>query len=188
MNKKVFISMLVLTISFLVGLYVAKIFFPQEFVMSIQNENLIKIGAYIDNHKWLYYLCTGVTAFITYWLYCCACKGKWYLNWKEVLVIIAFIVVVRFMGFVDYNVRSHISISSFFIIPLIFKHDLKRATIIYTVHGFAQVLSLVIRDLPMYLRNVSFLVTTFMLIECYFWLLLFYIIYNYNNKGEIKND
>lgn len=50
MNKKVFVSMLVLSMSFLMGLYILKIFFPQEFVMSIENDRLMLIGNYIDNH------------------------------------------------------------------------------------------------------------------------------------------
>lgn len=182
MNKKVFISMLVLTISFLVGLYVAKIFFPQEFMMSIQNENLIKIGAYIDNHKWLYYLCAGITSFITYWLFMCACKGKLYLNWKEVLIIIAFIVVIRITGLHEPEIRTHLSIVSFFLIPLICKFDLKRATLIYAIHGLAQVLSLRIRSLPMYLLSIDFMTVLMIGLESYFWLLLFYIIFNYNKK------
>lgn len=65
MNKKVFVSMLVLTIVFLAVMYVLKIFFPQEFMMSIQNERLVAVGSFIDNHKILYYICCAVSAFIT---------------------------------------------------------------------------------------------------------------------------
>ena len=182
MNKKVFVSMLTLTIVFLVGLYVLKIFFPEEFMMSIQNRQLIKIGVFIDNHKWLYYICCGITAFITYWFFLCACKGKLYLNWKEILVVIAFIVIVRIVGFYDYNLRTHISIISFFIIPLIFKYDLKKATIIYSVHGLAQSLSLTIRNLPIYLKNINFITTFCFGLECYLWLILFYVLFNYRKK------
>ena len=84
MNKKVFISMLTLSVIFLVGLYVFKIFFPQEFMMSIQSEKIIAIGTFIDSHEWLYYLCCGLTSFLTYWLYCCACSGRLYLKWYEI--------------------------------------------------------------------------------------------------------
>lgn len=184
MNKKVFISMLVLTISFLVGLYILKIFFPQEFMMNIQNDKLIVIGNFIDNHTWLYYICCGVTAFITYWLYCCACKRKLYLNWKETLIVIGFIVGIRIISFYDNNLATHISISSFFIIPLICKFDLKIATIVYSVHGLSQVLSLGIRNLPLYLTNSNYIVVLLMTIECYFWLLLFYIIFNYERSVQ----
>ena len=187
MNKKVFISMLVLTISFLVSLYVLKIFFPQEFMMGIQNKNLIKIGAFIDEHKWLGHICTLVPAFITYWLFMYACKGGLYLNWKEIIVILISIIVIRAIGYYDYNLRTHISICSFFVIPLIFKHDLGKATIVYGIHGLAQVLSLTIRSLPMYLININFMTSFMMTIECYLWLILFYIIFNYKRK-ENRNE
>lgn len=183
MNRKVFISMLVLCISFLVGLYILKIFFPQEFMLNIQNENLIKIGTYIDNNLWLYYICCGITAFITYWLFMCSCKRKLYLNWKEILIVIGFIVAIRLIGLWDNEVATHISICSFFLIPLICKLDLKIATLIYVFHGLAQVLSLKIRSLPMYLVNVNFVTTLLIGLESYFWLLLFYIITNYKKEG-----
>ena len=182
MNKKVFISMLVLTISFLVGLYVLKIFFPQEFMMSIQNEQLIVIGSFIDNHVWLRYICAFATSFITYWLFMCACKRKLYLNWKEILVVIAFIVGIRLISLWDNNIATHISISSFFLIPLICKLDLRIATISYSIHGLSQILSLSIRNLPLYLVSVNYLTTLILGIESYLWLLLLYIIFNYKRS------
>lgn len=183
MNRKVFISMLVLCISFLVGLYILKIFFPQEFMLNIQSENLIKIGTYIDNNLWLYYICCGITAFITYWLFMCACKRKLYLNWKEILIVVGFIVIIRLISLWDNEIATHISICSFFLIPLICKLDLKIATCVYAFHGFAQILSLKIRNLPMYLVNSNFITILFMTLECYLWLLLFYIIFNYKKEG-----
>lgn len=182
MNKKVFISMLILTISFLVSFYVLKIFFPQEFMMSIQNEQLIKIGTFINSNEILFYICGGITAFITYWLFLCCCKRKLSLNWKESLVIIAFIVIIRLVSLYDLNISTHISISSFFIIPLIFKYDLKTATIVYTIHGFSQVLSLSIRNLTMYLASGNFITMTLLAFDMYLWLILCYVICNYKKE------
>ena len=182
MNKKVFISMLVLTISFLVSFYVLKIFFPQEFVMSIQNEQLIKIGTFIDTHKWAYYICSGFTSFVIYWLFLCGCKGKLHLSWKECLAILISIILSFVIKLYDVNITSHIRIISFFIIPMMFNMDLKRATIIYSFHGLAQILSLGIRNLPMYLTCVNSIISICITFECYLWLLLFYIIFNYKKK------
>lgn len=186
MNRKVFISMLILCISFLIGLYILKIFFPQEFMLNIQNENLVKIGKYIDDNIWIRYIVAGITAFITYWLFMCACKRKLYLNWKEILIVIGFIVAIRLIGLWDNEVATHISICSFFLIPLICKFDLKIATCIYAFHGLAQILSLKIRNLPMYLTQINYATIFLLGIESYFWLLLFYIIFNY--KKEVNNN
>ncbi|MEG1509427.1 MAG: hypothetical protein RR454_03110, partial [Clostridia bacterium] len=63
MNKKVYLSMIILTVSFLFGMYLLKFFFPQEFLMTIENQQIISIGAFIDNHIWAKVLCIYATAF-----------------------------------------------------------------------------------------------------------------------------
>ena len=184
MNKKVFISMLTLCIVFLAGLYVAKIFFPQEFMMSIQNERIIKIGTYIDTHKWLFYVCGATTAFITYWLYCCASCGRKYLVWYECLEILTVIVAVRVVSFYDTNISSIIQLTSFLFLPALMKGSLKNAAIAYTIHGISQGLSLTIRNLPIYLYNFNFLTKCVIGIESYLWLALLYIIFNYKETKK----
>lgn len=182
MNKKVFISMLTLSVIFLVGLYVFKIFFPQEFMMSIQSEKIIAIGTFIDSHEWLYYLCCGLTSFLTYWLYCCACSGRLYLKWYEVLEIVGVIVICRAVNFYDTTIATAISLCSFLFLPAIMKGNLKNTAIIYTTHTICQALSLGIRSLPIYLTSVNFITMFIFGIESYLWLILFYIIFNYKKE------
>jgi hypothetical protein len=184
MNKKVFVSMLALCVTFLAGLYIAKIFFPQEFMMSIQNERIIKIGTYIDTHKWLYYVCCGITAFITYYLYCCASSGRIRLAWYEILEIVGVIVVIRAISFYDDTLATAIELASFLFLPYLLKGKLKNCAITYTVHTISQGLSLSIRSLPLYLHSANFITFLFMTFECYFWLILNCIIMNYQNKEE----
>ena len=86
MNKKVWTAMLVLTVVFLCFLYIAKIFFPQDFVMCIENERLVQIGNFIDNHRLIYYIFCAITSFITYYLYCGACCKKLKFNVKEIFI------------------------------------------------------------------------------------------------------
>ena len=182
MKKKVFIAMLILTISFLVSFYVLKIFFPQEFVMSIQNEQLIQIGNFIDAHKWSFYLFGTITSFITYYLYCCAICKRLYLKWYECLIILGTILISVCLTFINTQLVSHFSICSMLILPLLFGGNLKETAIVYGIHGLAQVLSLNIRDLPMYMIGVDSLSLFLMNFECFLWLILFYIIYNYKKK------
>lgn len=189
MNKKVFISMLVLTMVFLVGLYVAKIFFPAEFMMSIQSENAIKLGSFIDNRQWLFYIFLGITAFITYWLFLCACSHRYFLKWYECLYIVATVIVNRLVYlYVDANaLTTAISMASFWFLPALTKGKTKTTAIVFTVHILAQALSLNIRSLPMYLTTVNSITTFCLGFESYLWLILFYIIFNYNKK-ENKNN
>ena len=182
MNKKVFISMLVLSIVFLVGLYVVKIFFPQEFMMTIQNENFIKVGTFITSHKILFYICGAITSFITYYLYCCACSHRLRLKWYECLIILILIVIFRLINFYDANMATILSWCSFMFLPAMFKGDIKTTAIVFTVHGISQGLSLKIRNLTMYLASSNFITMFLLAIDMYLWLLLFYVIFNYNKK------
>lgn len=184
MNKKVFISMLVLSIVFLVGMYVLKIFFPQEFVLAVENERIIAIGTFIDSHEWLYYVCCGITAFITYYLYCCACARKLYLKWNEVIYILITIVLIRVISlYVNDAISLVINWTSFAFLPALCKGEMKVCGIIFATHSLMQVLSLNIRNLTIYFtNNLNVITTILMTIECYFWLLLFYIIFNYKKK------
>lgn len=185
MNKKVFISMLVLSIVFLVGMYVLKIFFPQEFVLAIENERIIAIGTFIDSHEWLYYVCCGITAFITYYLYCCAVSHRLRLKWYEVLYIIGTIVIVRLISFYDSSLWSIVSWISFAFLPALCRGDMKTCGFVFSVHAISQGLSIGIRNLPMYftetLNTITMLLMTF---ECYLWLVLMYIIFNYKKKEK----
>lgn len=179
--------MLVLSTSFLLAMYVLKIFYPQEFMLNIQNERIIAIGTYIDSHLWLRYICAGITSFIVYWLYCCACCKRLSLKWYECLYIIIAIVIMRVINIFDVNIATHLSIAAFFVLPAIMKGDIKIAALIYLTHGLSQCLMLKIRNLPMYLTSMNYLTILFVGIETYLWLLLFYVIFNYKKK-ENKNE
>ena len=182
MNKKVFISMLILTISFLVGLYILKIFYPQEFIMVIQNEQFIKIGNFIDSHKWCFYMCSTITAFVTYWFYICACCEKKYLKFGECIIVLVAIAISFLINEYSPNIAMYYSFCIMIILPAILKGKLLNTAIISTTHIFAQYLSLGIRSLPLLLTNINFAILLALGIESYLWLILFYMIFNYNKK------
>lgn len=185
MNKKVFVSMLTLCVVFLVGLYIAKIFFPQEFMMSIQNERIIKVGTFIDNHKWLYYICCGITATITYYLYCCACSGRMKLEWEEFIDIFAVVVIIRLISFYDNTLATAIELAAFLFLPCLLKGELKNCAIAYSIHTISQGLSLSIRSLPLYLQSANFVTMFCFGIESYLWLFLLMLTFSYKKeKGE----
>ena len=176
--------MLVLSIVFLIGMYVLKIFFPQEFVLAIENERIIAIGQFIDSHQWLYYICCGVTAFVTYYLYCCACSGRLWLKWYEVVYILITIVLIRVISlYANDSISLVINWTSFAFLPALCKGDMKRCGFIFTTHSLMQVLSLNIRNLMIYFTNTPNFVTSMVVgFESYLWLILMYIIFNYKKK------
>ena len=182
MNKKVFISMLVLTISFLVSFYVLKIFFPQEFVMSIQNERLIQIGNFIDNNLWCEIIVSSLTSFIIYWFYLCLVSRKLYLRLKEIIMVLITIVIIQIADIYAPQFINYITVTSMLVLPCFTNAKLRDVAIVYSIHGLAQMLSLGIRNLTMYLFGINSIICIILTAECYLWLILFYVIYNYKKK------
>lgn len=182
MNKKVLRTMITLVVVFLIALYVLKIFFPEQFVMAIENEKLVEIGQYIDAHKWLLIACAVITSFITYWLYLCATLNKWKLNWKEIVAILIAILIVQITYEFDATLSSGLSIISMFIIPMIFNAQLKNVAITFSIHYMSQLLSTLIRNLPLLLTNINTITIILFGAECYLWLLLLYFYFNYKKE------
>lgn len=175
--------MITLVVIFLVGLYILKIFFPQEFIMVIENQHLIDIGNFIDNNIWLYEICCIITSFITYWLYFCAVLRKWKLNLQEILITFIVIITTHIVYEFDVVVSSCLSVISMILIPLYFKSKYSDVAIVFSIHYLSQSLSISIRSLPSLLTNVNFINMFLMTIECYFWLLLFYLYFNFKKES-----
>lgn len=185
MNRKVFKAMIALVVIFLACLYVLKIFMPEQFVLSVENEVIITIGTYIDNNEWAYYLFGILTSFITYWLYLCAVCRRWYLKWYEILTVLVVIGGSIGLSLWDTNIYSAYSVITFIVLPVIFKSDLKTVATVFTIHSLSQTMSLTIRNLPMYITSPNSLTMFIMTFDCYLWLLLLYFYYNYKKEGSL---
>lgn len=185
MYKRVLKTMIALVVVFLVALYVLKIFMPEQFIMVIGNDKLIAIGNFVDNNLWLHIILGIITSFITYWLYIGAVTHKWCLNWKEIVAVIIICISTQiFYYFIDSNIGSAISIISMICLPLISNAQLKDVALVFSLHYFSQLLSISIRQLNFLLVNTNYATILLMGLECYFWLLLFYLYFNL--KGERK--
>lgn len=185
MNKKVLKTMIALVVIFLAGLYVLKIFFPEQFVLSVENKTIVNIGVYIDTHEWLYYLFGIFTSFLTYWFYLCAVCKRWYLKWYEIIIVLLVIGASIGFTFWDINIYSAFSVITFIALPYIFGSNIKSVAICFSIHSLSQVLSLSIRNLPIYMTNVNSLSLFITNLECIFWLLLFYFYNNYNKEEKL---
>ena len=195
MNRKVFISMLVLTITFLVGLYVLKIFFPNEFVMVIEIEQLIKIGGFIDNHIVINFILGIVLGVLFDYLYFGAVCRKIKLNLKLILIIIIYNITYNILytflptEILVKNSSLFIVVSTCYMIllPIFFTKELIPLAITYCINYISQTLSLYIRDLSLLLTSSNFITMFLMTIETYLWLVLCLIIFNYNKKESVEN-
>lgn len=183
MNKNVLKVMLILVMIFLLGLYILKVCLPEEFLLVINNPQLIAIGNYIDNSWWLSILIPSITSFIVYWLYLCAVNKKWRLNWIELVSVIVVIIITQLLYLWNYNLASGVNVVAMLLLPLIGKAQFKDVVIVYCVHYFAQLLSLEIRSLPLLLECINSITALVLTFECYLWLVLFYLFYNYKKES-----
>ena len=184
MNKKVLTTMVVLMSVFIVACYVLKFFFPQQFVLAIENPTLISIGEYINNHAWADYLFGITTAFITYWLYLCAVCHRWYLKWWQCVVVLGVIGASIGLTYLDINLYSAFSIISFIVLPALFGGDIKTLAIAFSIHTINQNFTLSIRNLLAYVTVFNNLNVMLLSIDMYLWLILLYFCGNYKSKKQ----
>lgn len=182
MNKKVLKTMIALVVVFLLACYVLKFFFPKQFVMAIENENIVKIGNYVDGHKWLQIVCAFITSFVIYWFYLCACLRRWWLKWQHIVVVLVIIGVTQGLYELDATLASGFSIVAMLVVPVLFRADLNIAITTFAIHYSSQLISTQIRQLPLLMTNINFATVLFLGLESYFWLLLCYLFFNFKEK------
>lgn len=187
MYRKILKTMIGLVICFLIALYVIKIFFPNQLIMVIENDAILNIGNCIDSSLWLQMVIGTITSFLTFWLYLCAISRKWYLDWLESIIVLLFVVGCQFLYNFDALIASAINTIAFIVFPCFIKPaaTLRTTAIVFSIHSLAQVLSTRIRAFPELLECVNSVMVLVMTIECYFWLLLFYLYFNL--KGDNVN-
>lgn len=194
MNKKVLKTMLALVIVFLCALYVLKIFFPEQFAMSVQNQTLINIGTYIDTHAWSYFAIQFVIGCLFDYMYFGAVCRRYKLHWSLFIIIVLY--NIGFASFYTFGSAELImnmstivvAISSCYMIltPMFYTRELRPLSIAYCVNYVAQTLSLNIRNLSLLMTNANSLIMILMSLECYLWMFLLLMLFNYDKK-ESKN-
>lgn len=184
--------MIALVVVFLVACYVLKIFFPEQFVMAIENETLINIGNFIDNNPWLLGMFGFILSMTTDYLFFGAvCKRKW-LGWKLLIIMAIYNISIELMyGLVPIEIIDKYAIlisavSSCYMIflPMFFTKTIKELSITYTINYVSQALSLSIRDFGLLLTNVNTITMFIFSFESYLWLILLFLYFNY--KGDKK--
>ena len=184
--------MLTLSVIFLIGMYVLKFWFPEEFIMMIENDKILLIGDYIDNNKWLYCIVYACLGLISDYLYFGAVCRKAKLKWQLIMIMLIYNIAFSCMySFVDVSVIAEFSnliigTSSVYmiLIPIFFTKELLPLAVTYSANALSQLLSLSIRNMPLLLTTNNILTTTLMSLECYFWLLLCFIIFNMGKKEK----
>ena len=171
--------------------YLIKLIFPEFVVGVAQLDSIVKVGEYIDTHKWAYLLFTFFTSLFVYYFYCCACCRKKNLNLKELAVItlgnIVMILITEFLPqyFVSFNDIS------LFVLPMIIcfmnKYEHIKyyysTAITFSLYTFSQFFSLEIRGISTLISYPNTATYTILLVDVYIWALLLYNYFNFKEKN-----
>ena len=183
---------LILFGSILTFFYVAKLFFPQFIVGIAELPSIVKIGNYIDTHKWAYYIAVPIYSYVIgYFLFCACCRTK-ILSWKSNIILVSFIIVAliiqRFLPLI-YTPFNYVALIlqpllMLFVDKRASKETLTSTCICFCVDIMTQALSLQIRDITLIANKVNFATFTILLIDMLIWRILLYLYYNNKEKEK----
>lgn len=174
---------LILCAGLLLVIYIAKLFFPNFVIEISHTENILKIGHYIDNHKWAWYLATFIVTFVSYYLICCACCKAKILKIKELLMIAITIVILFLIKEFLPSQYTSTNISSMILLPFLMKGNFKATTIVFVATNFLQTMSLEIRGLSLLIADFNYATFLILTIDYYIVCLLFYFLFNYEREN-----
>lgn len=183
MNKRVLQASLALIMFTILAMYIAKFFFPLEFVFVVENPRLIAIGNYVDTHKWAYYPATFGFCFLTYWLFICAACRKQFLNKKELWITVLVILVSYLFSGIVPEMSSYIDIACMLLLCNWFKANIKNYTVVFSIHTIN---SLLLANARIMHQNMGMAdsASVFLIgLESIFWLIILYLISNNKEEG-----
>lgn len=187
MNRKVFKLAIILCWATLAFCLIVKQFFPDMFLIVIENERFVAACDFIDGHIVIKEAVYALCSVISVGLYILAVSQKTRFIGRENLVILWLVGVSVAKGFAGDIVSFILDLISSLVLPLFFTKKWYRI-IIGVILTFAfQAISLYIRNVK--LENVidNFLVNIVFTIDLYIMLLLYYIYANYNNFRRVSN-
>lgn len=185
MYKRVLRTMIILCWVFLVAFVFLKTIpaLSCKFVASINNENIVKIGQFIDGRAWLQQIVFGFTTLLTYQFYLCACIHKWHLSVKQYIVLCIVIAATNTLKYYVPSISLIVNVLIMVVYPFALKSDYRTFIIIFVTHYIGQVILGYVRSEP--LNEVSYNTISALVLcaDIYVWLLLYYL-YSNLYKGE----
>lgn len=154
-----------------------------KFVIAVNNERIISAGEFVDNHVWLQQIIFGLTTFLTYHFYLCACAKTWKLTIKQYVVLALVVILTNILKYYVPVVSIQVNVLIMVIYPFLLKSDYRTFIIIFITHSVGQLLISFIRGTEMSLADCNTLTSLICCIDAYVWLLLYYLYANLY-KGE----
>jgi hypothetical protein len=188
MNKKVLKTTIYLCWAFLVCFALLKTVFAEQFLVAVNNENIIKTGRFIDQHTILQQAIYVLTTFATYHFFLCACIQKWSLTKMQYLKLAIIVVVTNAIKFFIPSLSLIINMLVMVILPYRLKADYKSFVTIFVAHYLGQLAISFIRSQPLDLADVNTITALICTVDMYIWLLLYYLYFNIYKENFIMGN
>lgn len=193
-SKKLYIAMLIMVLAFMIGLYVVKLWFPEQFAMSIGNDRIIWLGEFIDAHVWIRFaFMLGIGLIFDFFYFGAVCRQK-ILEWRLLLIVVLYNVALNIyycFAPVDIIVRYSmlvmlVSSCYMILLPTLFTNELLPLAVTYCVNLMSQELFIMIKDVVTISANANSLTTLLFALDNYLWMVICYLVFNIKNKdGEM---
>lgn len=188
MNKKVLKSTIYLCWVFLICFALLKTVFAEQFLVAVNNEKVITIGRFIDQHIVLQQTTYLLTTFVTYHFFLCACIQKWHLTKMQYLKLAIIVLVTNVIKFFIPSLSLIINMLVMVILPFRLKAEYKSFVTIFIAHYLGQLAVSFIRSQPLDLADVNTITALVCAGDMYIWLLLYYLYFNIYRENFIMGN
>ena len=178
MNKRVLRTLIYLCWAFLVAFALLKTVWAEKFAIAVSSQSIIRVGSYIDSHIWLKQIVNCLTTLLSYQFYLCACCHKWHLSWKQYLIFTPIIIGLTYLNFYFPAQMVAVNFVFMFVAPIFLKAKYIDVAIVLATHTLGQLAILYIRSQPMALADVNVITQLICCIDCYVWLIIYYLYSN----------
>lgn len=184
MNYKIAKTMLVLCVVYLIGFYILKFIFPELLLQTITSPTVLRLGKFVDSNKFTYHLLRIITAYLTYFLFVCACTGRPAFKLKDQIYILCGVAVAKVVLEFMPELYTHTSISIMLLLSLLCGGNLFRTTITFVLHGFLSQFLASIRGIETVFIHINSMSGLLLNLEAYVWLISLAIIFYFKEKKK----
>jgi hypothetical protein len=187
MNKRIAKTLLILCIAYMIGYYVLKFVFPEKLLLVVTDENILRLGNFIDSNILYKYALNIVSSFLTFVLFIFASTGRCRLRWQEFCYTLVGTAICFLCGLYLPSLYTHTSISVMFLLALLCKGKMLYTVSSFVIHGYLSQFLFSIRGFETILQYYTTVTGIVFTIEGYMWLLILSLFYNLKEKNNYEH-
>lgn len=182
MNIKIAKTLLILNIVYIVAFYIIKFAFPDFLLLQITDPNVLKLGSFIESSFVTLEIYYCLSTFLTFYLFVCASRGSFKINWKELIYLIVAVIINELVTHFFPNLCVHTSTSLMFILALLCKGKILYTVPTFVTYGYLSQFLFSIRGFETIILNINIASGFILGLECYVWLFLFSLLFYLKEK------